>query len=70
MEKEINSHFNYCHIGCEILSRSKHEMNIIICLAEDLGITIYYQDTDSIHLRNDDIKLLRQAYMICMKRNL
>lgn len=38
-------------------------MNKVMCLAEDLGIHIYYQDTDSIHLPLDDVKKLEDAYL-------
>ena len=37
-------------IGIQILSMSKRIMNEVMCLAEDLNIPIYYQDTDSAHL--------------------
>jgi len=29
---------------------SKRIMNEVMCLAEDLGIEIYYTDTDSMHI--------------------
>ena len=35
--------------GVSLLSMSKRIMNEIMCLAEDLGIKIYYQDIDSMH---------------------
>ena len=37
-------------------------MNEVMCLAEDLGINIYYQDTDSMHIEHDKINLLADAY--------
>ena len=49
-QKEIETHFNTNHIGCEILSMSKRIMNRVICLAEDNGHKIYYQDTDSLFI--------------------
>jgi hypothetical protein len=60
--KPIEDHFNACHIGAEILSMSKRLMNEVICLAEDLNIEIYYQDTDSMHLKNSDIKKLAEEF--------
>lgn len=66
----INDHFNYCHIGCEILSMSKRIMNEVMCLAEDLGINIYYQDTDSMHIESDKINELALRYSKVYKRNL
>lgn len=48
--KSILEHFSLPHCGVEILSMSKRIMNEVMCLAEDLGIEIYYQDTDSMHI--------------------
>lgn len=60
--KTFNQHFNLAHIGSEILSMSKRIMNRVICLAEDTGLKILYTDTDSIHIRDSDIKLLGNIY--------
>jgi len=64
MQKSIESHFTVNSAGCEILSMSKHIMNEVICLAEDLDIKIYYTDTDSMHIerKNDALKRLSEAY--------
>lgn len=56
------NHFNRCHIGVQILSMSKRIMNEVICLAEDNGLNIYYQDTDSIHIKDKDIKVLSELF--------
>lgn len=45
-------------VGVQILEMSKRIMNEVICLAESLGIKIYYQDTDSVHITLDGLKLL------------
>lgn len=58
VNKPINNHFTYPHIGSEILSYSKRIMNRIICLAEDLGILVLYTDTDSISLERSKLDLL------------
>jgi hypothetical protein len=58
----MNSHFNRAHIGVSILSMSKRIMNEVICLAEDNNLTIYYQDTDSIHIEDKDIEVLQQLF--------
>ena len=58
----IDEHFNMSHIGCQILSMSKRIMNELMCLAEDNNIILYYQDTDSIHIEDDDIKNLEKIY--------
>jgi hypothetical protein len=63
---EINdmkgNQYNYCHLGSEILSMSKRIMNEVICSAEDNNLNIYYQDTDSIHINDEDIKKLSNIY--------
>lgn len=58
----INIHYSRPHIGSEILAMSKRIMNEVMCCAEDNEIFIYYQDTDSMHLRNNDIEKLSTAF--------
>ena len=41
---------------------SKRIMNEVMCLAEDIGVEIYYQDTDSTHTPVKDIPRLKEAY--------
>ena len=48
--KEIDTHYNRQHVACEILSVSKNIMNEVMCLAEDVGGSIFYTDTDSMHI--------------------
>lgn len=60
--KPINIHYNACHLGVETLSMSKRVMNEVMCLAEDNGIFIYYQDTDSCHLNYDDVAKLEKLF--------
>lgn len=60
--KPINEHFNYCTAGVEILSMSKRIMNEVMCLADDFNIPIYYQDTDSMHIDEVNIKPLSKLY--------
>jgi len=66
----MTDHFNRCHIGVEILSMSKRIMNEVICLSEDNELNIYYQDTDSIHIEDKDIKVLSQLYQNKYNREL
>ncbi|ELP91469.1 hypothetical protein EIN_143190 [Entamoeba invadens IP1] len=49
-------------IGVQILSMSKRIMNEVMCLAEELNIDTYYQDTDSVHIDKNKIELLEQKY--------
>ena len=60
--KQINSQFNFSLLGVQILSMSKRIMNEVMCLAYDLGIKIFYQDTDSMHIEKDKIELLSNAF--------
>jgi hypothetical protein len=60
--KNLNKHYNLVHLGCNILSMSKRIVNEVMCLAEDNGIEMYYQDTDSLRLPYDKIGLLTQLF--------
>ena len=51
-----------CQIGALILGMSKRIMNEVICLAEDNHIDVYYQDTDSIHIKKCDVNSLARAF--------
>jgi hypothetical protein len=64
--KPINKHFNVPQFGVAVLSWSKYLMNRVICTAEQNGIDIFYTDTDSIHILEQDIdklsKIFKQKY--------
>lgn len=66
----IDSHFNNVICGVEVLSMSKRIMNEVMCLAEDLGIFVAYQDTDSMHIKRGDIPTLSKAYQEKYSRDL
>lgn len=70
VEKPINKHFNNSPAGVEVLSMSKRIMNEVICTAEDMNIKIYYQDTDSLHIEEGDIKKLESKYIKEFKKPL
>jgi hypothetical protein len=59
---DVSKQFNLCLIGVLILSMSKRIMNEVMCLGEDIGCQMYYQDTDSIHIRTVDIPPLVKAF--------
>ena len=61
--KNIMVHKNIPQVGVQVLSRSKRIMNEVICLAEDNNLEIYYQDTDSIHIQDKDIIILKEKYL-------
>ena len=58
----IHDHFSIPHVGIEILSMSKRIMNEVICLAEDNNLNIYYQDTDSMHIDEHQVKILADKF--------
>lgn len=53
--RSVLEHFSMPHCGVEVLSMSKRLMNMPMCLAEDLKIPIYYQDTDSMHICMEEV---------------
>lgn len=59
-----------CQIGALILGMSKRIMNEVICLAEDNHIDVYYQDTDSIHIKKCDVDSLARAFQASYGRPL
>ena len=61
-QEAIDTSFNLSHIGVLILSYSKRIMNEVMSVASDNNIDIYYQDTDSMHLKNKDISKLEQLF--------
>lgn len=60
--KPFDRHQSMPHIGVEILSMSKRIMNEVMCLGEDIGCKIWYQDTDSMHISNGDVEKLSKAF--------
>jgi hypothetical protein len=68
--KSIDQHYNNCACGVEVLSMSKRIMNEVMCLAEDIGIDIYYQDTDSMHIDTRKVSVLSDVYREMYGRDL
>ena len=58
----IEEHYNNAICGVEVLSMSKRIMNQVISTAEDNNLDIYYQDTDSLHIKEDQVKILESIY--------
>ena len=58
----IDDSYNFASVGIKCLSFSKRIMNEVMGLASDNGILIYYQDTDSMHIRDEDISRLEALY--------
>jgi len=59
--KGLEFHYNYAHIGSCILSMSKRIMNEVVCCGDD-AVSVFYQDTDSLHILRNDVDKLRKAY--------
>ncbi|MEY3751974.1 MAG: hypothetical protein RLZZ354_516 [Pseudomonadota bacterium] len=68
--KSIDDHYNIAQVGVSILSMSKRIMNEVMCLGEDMNIKMFYQDTDSIHIYDEDIKKLSSAFSDKYNRDL
>ncbi|CAL6005040.1 DNA_polymerase [Hexamita inflata] len=62
LEKECCEQTGYHHVGIQILSMSKRIMNEVMVLADDLGLNIYYQDTDSMQIQKNDLKILSKQF--------
>lgn len=60
--KPIVKHFNLPQFGVSVLSWSKYLMNRVMMTAEQNGIELYYQDTDSMHLNEDDVPVLAKLF--------
>ena len=60
--KPISTHFNNVYAGVEILSMSKRIMNEVMYCAEDNCLSITYTDTDSIHIKYDEVSVLEQKF--------
>ncbi|CAK4517080.1 hypothetical protein Ae201684P_021215 [Aphanomyces euteiches] len=60
--KYLYEHYSPAHLGVQILDASKHIMNEVMCLAEDIDAHIWYQDTDSMHIDRDAISRLAEAF--------
>ena len=59
---KMDTSYNIGHAGVIILSMSKRIMNEVMGTASDNNIDIFYQDTDSQIMRNDDIPKLAKLY--------
>ncbi|GMF38339.1 unnamed protein product [Phytophthora lilii] len=60
--KSLTQHFSPIHLGIQILDSSKHIMNRVMCLAEDINADIWYQDTDSMMIDYDAVDRLAETY--------
>jgi hypothetical protein len=70
IKKNIDNQFNNAVFGVSVLSMSKRIMNEVMCLAEDLGINIWYQDTDSMHIQKNRLSELSEKFKLKFGREL
>ena len=59
----INDHRNLSHLGTMVLSMSKRLMNRAKYACHLNKTTIYYQDTDSLHIQKKDITKINETYI-------
>jgi hypothetical protein len=64
----VDMSYNLAHVGTSILSMSKRIMNEVFNVANSNDIKIYYTDTDSMHLKYDDVSKLEKAFNKKYKR--
>ena len=62
LKRKLFRQFNNCLFGISVLSMSKRIMNEVMCLAEDLKLDIYYQDTDSMHIVREQVPILAEEF--------
>ena len=60
--KPIIDHFNLPQFGASVLSWSKHLMNRVMASAEQHGVPIFYQDTDSMHIFEKDVPKIADIF--------
>ena len=59
---EQDESYNRAHIGVSVLSMSKRIMNEVMSISSDNNINIYYQDTDSMHMPDNEVKKLEDLF--------
>ena len=60
--KQIDNQVNFSALEVQVLSISKRTMNEVMCLAFNLGIRVYYQDTNSVHIETHDLQRLAEEF--------
>jgi hypothetical protein len=66
----VVTNYTLPQFGISVLSWSKHIMNRVMCLAEQNGIQIFYQDTDSMHLFEKDLDRLSRLFQAKYRQKL
>lgn len=68
--RSVLLHKNYAPVGINILDSSKVIMNEVMVTAQQHGIRIFYQDTDSMHMLDQDVEMLSDTYRNVFGREL
>ena len=56
--------YTLCHIGSQVLAASKRLMNRVFNLASDMGLNLYYTDTDSFVCDHGAVPALASAFAV------
>ena len=56
--------YTLCHIGSQVLAASKRLMNRVFDLASDMGLNLYYTDTDSFVCDHGAVPTLAAAFAV------
>jgi hypothetical protein len=70
VRKPTTEFANNCLLGGHILAKSKRIMNEVMCLSQDIGNKIFYQDTDSFFTSAQDLGKLESEFKNRYKREL
>ena len=60
--KDFDSTYSLNHVGASILSTSKRIMNEVFYIMEENKLKMFYTDTDSIHMLDEDVTKLAESY--------
>jgi hypothetical protein len=70
VNKAINNYYNNALFGSHILAMSKRIMNEVMCLGEEIGCRMFYQDTDSFFIIKADLPKLEMMFNTIYGRQL
>lgn len=70
VKADYDNSFSLNHVAVSILSSSKRIMNEVFHCMDECNMPMYYTDTDSIHMRDEDVKPLSEKYMEVFGRDL
>ena len=68
--KDFDASYSLNHVGASILSTSKVIMNEVFYIMDENKLKMFYTDTDSIHMLDDDVTKLAEGYKAHFNREL